>query len=274
MPCMPDGRHTGHLASGAPRGQANCQERFDRPNQKPSMTLWPSMPPTAWAAPRLTKSGAQCSVRGWASCAAGALSMKSRIASTSPASDGLGGPVVELEEAAGGALSGRRAGLNQRRLWVVKPRADDQRALVAQRREPRADVEQLLRVEGGHRQLEHRDVGLGEHLDERHVGAVVEPARRVLVQPPPTCAAGGRRRTGPARGAGRRVVGAPRSTSAGSPRSRRASGAGRRRADRDRGLLPVGRDDQDARRPRQVGRTSRASSPVQRRRRRAVGRRG
>ena len=64
------------------------------------------------------------------------------------------------------------------RPWVRKPDADDQHALVAQRREPPTDLEQVLRVEVGHRQLEDRDVGVGVHRLQRHPGAVVEAAAR------------------------------------------------------------------------------------------------
>ena len=44
----------------------------------------------------------------------------------------------------------------------------------------RPTVEQVLRVEVGHRHLEDRDVGLGIHRDQRHPRPVVEAAGRPL----------------------------------------------------------------------------------------------
>ena len=62
-----------------------------------------------------------------------------------------------------------------------EPAADDQDAFVAERGELAADVHQLTGVERGQRQLKDGDVGVGVHLDERDVRAVVQSAVRVLV---------------------------------------------------------------------------------------------
>ncbi|GAA1780514.1 hypothetical protein GCM10009811_02200 [Nostocoides veronense] len=51
------GQRPGHRLSrhhGAADQAANCQERFDRPNQKPSTALSLAMPPLSYAAPRAT----------------------------------------------------------------------------------------------------------------------------------------------------------------------------------------------------------------------------
>src|SRR4051812_28416880 len=84
-------------------------------------------------------------------------------------------PVVELRGpgghsaagvAQGGEVVGEEAG------------ADDQDALVAQRGELAADLHEPDRVEGRHGDLQDGDVGLGEHLDQRDVRAVVQSAVR------------------------------------------------------------------------------------------------
>ena len=62
----------------------------------------------------------------------------------------------------------------------MNPEPDDQHALVAQRREPPADLEQVLGVEVRHRHLEDRDVRVGVHRQQRHPGAVVEAAGRAV----------------------------------------------------------------------------------------------
>ena len=59
------------LPRSAPRPPAspypNCTDRFASPIQKPSITdFWAVGSPPASAAPMATKSGAKCSVRGWA----------------------------------------------------------------------------------------------------------------------------------------------------------------------------------------------------------------
>ena len=54
--------------------------------------------------------------------------------------------------------------------------ADDEDALVAQRPQAGAELQQRVRVEAGQRDLQHGHVGLGIHGHERHVGAVVEAA--------------------------------------------------------------------------------------------------
>ncbi len=59
-------------------GQFSCQERFESPYQNPSTVTLVSIEPLASAAPRATYSGAQCSVRGCATRAAGARCSKSR----------------------------------------------------------------------------------------------------------------------------------------------------------------------------------------------------
>ena len=163
--------------------QPNCQDRLDRPNQKPSMTLLLSSAAGLVGGAERDEErarSARCAggPRGRPGPCAGSRAGRrrpgARIASC--------GPVVELRRRprAAGA-SGRPRGLNQRRLWVVKPEPTISVPCVAQRREPAADLEQPPRVERRHRHLEDRDVGVGEHLHQRHVGAVVEPARLVAV---------------------------------------------------------------------------------------------
>ena len=105
-------------------------------------------------------------------------------------------------------------------------RADDQHALLAQRAQPLAELHQAVRVVGGQRHLQHRDVGLGVHDLQRHPRAVVEPARDVLVDGL-AARASSPRRAGPApwRRASRRSSG---STSARTRRSRRPAARGSR----------------------------------------------
>jgi hypothetical protein len=64
--------------------------------------------------------------------------------------------------------------------------ADDQHSLPPQRRQARAQLEVVVpvlrRVDG---QLDHGDVGRGEHVRQNRPGAVVEPPRvEVLAHPP------------------------------------------------------------------------------------------
>ena len=66
--------------------------------------------------------------------------------------------------------------MDERQAVGQEAAAHDQHALVAQRRQPPADLEQVLRIEVGHRHLEDRDVGVRVHRLERHPRAVVEAA--------------------------------------------------------------------------------------------------
>ena len=54
--------------------------------------------------------------------------------------------------------------------------AHDQDALVAKRRQPPSDLEEVLRGQVRHGHLQDRDVGLGVHDQQRHEGAVVQTA--------------------------------------------------------------------------------------------------
>ena len=89
----------------------------------------------------------------------------------------LGRPLVEVDRPL------RRPGLahevlvDERQPMGQEAAPDDQHALVAQRREPATDLEQVPRVEVRHRHLEDRDIGVGVHRLERHPRAVVEAPR-------------------------------------------------------------------------------------------------
>src|SRR6267143_6412077 len=58
--------------------------------------------------------------------------------------------------------------------------ADDEYTLVPERAQPPANLEELLWVEAGHRDLQHRDVRGGIHHRQGHVRAVVEAALRLV----------------------------------------------------------------------------------------------
>jgi hypothetical protein len=93
---------------------------------------------------------------------------------------GLFGPGVELlAPDRAGAAGVAEPGLRQ----VVRgePGTDDQHAVVAQRRELAPHLEQPTRIQRRHGHLQNGYVRLGEHLDERHICAVVEAAVGVLV---------------------------------------------------------------------------------------------
>ena len=64
--------------------------------------------------------------------------------------------------------------------WVVNPEpmTSTPSSRSGRSRAPRS--QQALRVEGRHGDLQHRDVGVGIHDGQRHVGAVVQPAVRVV----------------------------------------------------------------------------------------------
>ena len=72
------------------------------------------------------------------------------------------------------------AEVHERQAVGEEPGPDDQHALVAQRGEPAAELEQPLRVERRHRDLQHRDVRVRVHHRQRDVRAVVEAASRLL----------------------------------------------------------------------------------------------
>jgi imidazolonepropionase-like amidohydrolase len=97
-------------------GQATWMDRLASPNQKPSMTVrLPVRSPAA--APRVTNSGAKCSVRGCACRAAGALRWKSSSASTSPLAS-ASAPQRSNSDITGDTEPSM---LMARRLWVKKP---------------------------------------------------------------------------------------------------------------------------------------------------------
>ena len=60
-------------------------------------------------------------------------------------------------------------------------RTDDQHAVVTQRPQPLAEAQKPRRIQGGQRDLQHRDVGLRIHHRQRYIGTVVEPAIWVVV---------------------------------------------------------------------------------------------
>ena len=143
------------------------------------------------------------------------------------AGERVGGPEVEVDRPAG-RLGLDAELLEERQAVGEEARPDDQHALVAQRAQPLAELHQPVRVVGGQRHLQHRDVGLGVHDLQRHPRAVVEAAGGVLVDR----LAVGHHRRDPLRQrawrrASRRSSG---STSARTRRSRRP--AARRLADR------------------------------------------
>ena len=206
---------------GQARGQLISNERLAIPYQKPSTVLCASDQVSA-VAPSETNSGAKCSVRGWAMRAAGAVVFEVQHGVDVTGLDGLLGPGVELlTPDRAGAAGVAEAGLPQ----VVGGEAgpDDQHAVVAQRRERAAQLEQLPRIQRRHGHLQHRDVGLREHLDQRHVGAVVEAAVRVLVDLLAGPATAARRTSMASSGRAGRVVGDLVVALAGSRRSRRSA---------------------------------------------------
>jgi hypothetical protein len=157
-------------------------------------------------------------------------------------------PVVEL----GGPGGHSPAGVAQCGQVVGEEAgADDQDALVAQGRQLAADVHQLGRVEGRHGDLEDRDVGGREHLDERDVRPVVEAAVRDVLH-------------GDARGAqqlpyglgefgGARGVVADLVVVLGEAPEVVDQGDGVDRTEGEGGLLPVGGDHEDRLGAREVG---------------------
>jgi hypothetical protein len=82
-------------------------------------------------------------------------------------------PVIEFVRPGGGGAVGE--------VWVDLPQVvggesapHDEDPLVSQRSESAADVEQGLRLQRRHGDLQHRDVGCRVHLDQRNVGPVIE----------------------------------------------------------------------------------------------------
>ena len=159
----------------------------------------------------------------------------------------VGGPGVEVGRPAGSG--GVDAELGEERQAVGEEAgADDQHALVAQRPQPLAQLEEAGRVGRRERHLEHRDVAGGVHDLERDPGAVVQAAAGVLVHR----LAGRHHRRDPLRE--RRGVGGlvrhlvvPRGEAAEVVDQRGAVGA-----EHHRRRLPVRADDEDRRRARQV----------------------
>ena len=200
------------------------------------MTLRCPVQLAASAAPSVTKSGAKCSVRGWASCPAGDLCSKSSRASTSWASQRPVAPVVELRRPAGHPAARVPQG---GQVVGEEAAADDQHALVAQRGELAPDVHQLLRVERRHGDLEYGDVGVREHLHQRDVRPVVEAPVRDVLDGRTGAAQQLADAVGELRGAGGART-APGSSARGSPRSRRPAGRSRWRRARA-GPPPSGR---------------------------------
>ena len=77
-------------------------------------------------------------------------------ASTISGGESLARPGVELRRPARRDGAGRRV-VEERQTVGGEAGTDDQHAVVAQRTQPLAEVQQTLRVQGGHRDLQHRD---------------------------------------------------------------------------------------------------------------------
>ncbi len=121
-------------------------------------------------------------------------------------------------------------------------RPDHQDALLPQRAQPRPDLQQPVRVVGGQAELQHRHIGVRVHHLERHPGAVVQAAHRMLVH-----ALAVRQQRSDLRGqrAGvRRRVGHGVEARVEAPEVVDQRRAGGRRGQRQRGRLPVRADDQ------------------------------
>ena len=87
-----------------------------------------------------------------------------------------GGPVVELRRRRWRGVVSVTTRTEPPQVVGREPGTDDERPRVAQRRELAAQLEQLDGVERRHRLLQDGHVGVGEHLDEGVVRAVVETA--------------------------------------------------------------------------------------------------
>ena len=155
-------------------GQAAWKDRFARPIQKPSMG-WSGACSGSPAAPSVTNIGAKCSMVGCAYGMPGARLRKSASSSTAPRARVSAVHASNSRDQPGAGASGRQSRRNGRPC-VVKPEPDDQHALVAQRGEPAAQLEQPVRLQGRQRHLQHRDVGVRVHHGQRHVRPVVEAA--------------------------------------------------------------------------------------------------
>ncbi len=163
----------------------------------------------------------------------------------------LAGPVVELDRPArrrGGRVHPVLAGQEGQPVGG-EPGPDHEHALVTQRLQPPAQVEEPVGFQGRHRHLQDRHVGVRVHHGQRHVGAVVQPP----VGPHDLLGVGHHRRdrVGQLRGArcgvGDLVVLAWEPAEVVHQRHRFGG------AQHQRGRLPVGRHHQDRLRPRQVG---------------------
>lgn len=144
--------------------------RFERPNQNPVMAVSTGVPSPA---PRVTNSGAKCSVRGWASRAAGARCSKSSKASISPSASASAPQASNSTDQAGGAV--RVPNLSERTEVVrEEAAADEEDPSVAQRREGLSDGVEFLWIETREGQLQHRDIGLRVHGEQRDPCPVIE----------------------------------------------------------------------------------------------------
>jgi len=88
----------------------------------------------------------------------------------------LGDPVVEVDRPRGCAFFAHEVLADEGQAVGHEATADDQGAFVTQWGQPATDLEQVLGVQIGHRDLQHWDVGVGIHAHQRHPGAVVEAA--------------------------------------------------------------------------------------------------
>jgi hypothetical protein len=124
-----------------------------------------------------------------------------------------------------------------------EPAADDQYALVTQRRQPPPDLQQPIRLQVRHRHLQYGDVGDREHLHQRHKGTVVRPPAGNVLYAMTGAAQQLAYVVGERGSAGRRVghavVVLGEASEAVHQRHSRGS------AERERGLLPMRRDHQD-----------------------------
>ena len=265
---------TGRAGGGVP--QPNCQERLDRPYQKPSMTL--------------VASGQVVGGSGGAE----RDEQRREVLGARVGEPGGRGVVQEVEQrvdvpgcerlarprrrtpptSAGAGASPVSPKSSQRRLWVVKPEP----TISTPSSRSGASLRPISNSSRGsrrrHRDLQHRDVGLGEHLHQRHVGAVVQAAVRVLVDRRCRARGSSAAHVGGQLAARRARRTSPGSSARGSPRSRRPAAPASVAPTGERRLLPVRRDHEDALRARQVGRPGGELPRSRWGRRPAAGRRG
>ena len=156
----------------------------------------------------------------------------------------LGGPGVEVSRPGGHDLAGHHPPRKERQAVGHEAGPDDQHALLAQRAEVAAEVQEPARVLRRQAELQHGHVTQRVHDLQRDPSAVIEAAVRVLVH---RLAARQRSRHPPGQVAGVRCgvchLVVPGMKAAEVVHQR---GTGRRRGQHDRRRLPVRADDQDA----------------------------